>query len=65
MPRIDAGVDEGDAHARAPGALVGTGDAERQQIGLQVIQRVVVRRARSGRIAEGVELLQRLREHDA
>ena len=65
MLRIDAGVDEGDAHACALGALVGTGDAERRQIGLQVIERVVIRSARRGRIAEGVKLLQRLRQHDA
>jgi len=37
MPRIDAGIDERDAHARALGALVGARDTECQQIGLQVI----------------------------
>jgi hypothetical protein len=42
-----------------------TRDAERNQIGLQVVERIVVRRGGGGRIGERMELLQPLREHYA
>src|SRR5205814_7225099 len=48
MSGVDAGVDERDVHARPLGARVSTGDAERHQIALQVIERIVVGRGRRG-----------------
>src|SRR5438552_8806357 len=65
MPGIDAGVDERDAHARPLGARVSTGDAERHEIALQVIERIVVGRDQRGRSREGMKLVERLRQHDA
>src|SRR5437868_7957859 len=65
MPGVDAGVDERDAHARPLGARVSAGDAERHEIALQVVERIVVGSGRRGRSREGMKLVERLRQHDA
>jgi len=45
VPGIHAGIDQGNSSSRSPRALVGVRDAEGAEVGLQVVQRVVVGRA--------------------
>ena len=40
---VHTGVDKRDAHARALGTLMRARDAERDEVGLQVVKRIVVR----------------------
>ena len=57
MPRVHARIDERDAHAGSLGALMSGRDAEGGEVGLQVVQRIVVRAAGLPGVRERMELL--------
>jgi hypothetical protein len=62
---VHRGIDQRHLQSRPLGALVRARDAERGEVGLQVVERVVVGDSRRGRLGQCVEFLQRLRQKHA